>query len=85
MLETAISSALAADVTAILDSFVPKCEQSRWKTSYNTTSRMATAPPLPMMTTAAAGAARPALVCEADKGNGYVGKLGYLKLDIRHL
>ena len=58
-LDTPISSALAADVTAI-----------------KTTKRMATAPPLPITTAAAAGAASPALVWEADSGFGYVGNFG---------
>lgn len=45
--------------------------------AYNTTSRIATAPPLPIITAAAAGAASPALVCAFDRGFGYVGNLGY--------
>lgn len=55
-----MSSALAADVTAILDGV----EQSIHKRvfTHKTTSRTAIAPPFPMSTAAAAGAASPALV-----------------------
>ena len=38
---------------------------------------MATAPPFPISTAAAAGAANPALVWESERGLGYVGNLGY--------
>lgn len=37
------------------------------------------APPFPIMTVAAAGAARPALVWNAESGSGYVGKLGCVR------
>ena len=74
-LETAISSELAADVTAMLQK-ISRINKDAVEWTYNTTRRIATAPPLPMRTVAAAGAANPALVCEEDKGNGYVGNLG---------
>ena len=77
MLETAIISELTADVTAILLSgYVRLTHIAARVIAYNTTSRMVIAPPLPITTAAAAGAASPALVCDAERGFGYVGNLG---------
>ena len=78
-LDTAISSALTADVTAMLRAL--RVSQHRIPahkpTTYKTTRRIAIAPPLPITTAAAAGAASPALDCEAESGLGYVGNAGY--------
>lgn len=81
-LETAIISALTADVTAMLKREHSSARGSGspcasiWWRSYKTTSRIAIAPPLPITTAAAAGAASPALVWEGDRGLGYVGNFG---------
>jgi hypothetical protein len=68
-LDTPISSALAAEVTAIL----PRCQQrftgGRLST-YKTTNSTAIAPPFPMRTAAAAGAASPALAWFGERGDG---------------
>lgn len=81
-LDTAINSALEAEVTAMLKRNT--CQEGlspprKRCVTNNTTSSMATAPPFPIRTVAAAGAANPALVCDADSGSGYVGKRGYDK------
>lgn len=78
-LETPISSALDAEVTAILFIGASMSNTSRelCRKTNKTTSRTAMAPPFPIITAAAAGAARPALVWAGERGFGYVGKLGY--------
>lgn len=48
-----------------------------YRDTHNTTSRIAIAPPLPITTAAAAGAARPALVWDAERGFGKVGNFGF--------
>jgi hypothetical protein len=77
ILDTAMSSALAADVTAMLhETKVSVFIIRTTGVTHKTTSKSAIAPPFPINTAAAAGAANPALVCCAERGNGYVGNKG---------
>ncbi|KAH9837432.1 hypothetical protein Tdes44962_MAKER08356 [Teratosphaeria destructans] len=78
-LETAISSADVLDVTAT-DMLYQQWSCLRMPRSMHSpmNSRMSisTAPPLPARVIAVAGEERPAAFCAAERGFGYVGKLG---------
>jgi hypothetical protein len=78
ILDTAMSSALAADVTAMLQKIRLRLMSKvfGFLVTHKTTNNSATAPPFPISTAAAAGAASPALVCCGDRGDGYVGNKG---------
>jgi hypothetical protein len=54
----------------------------RVQVTHKTTNKSATAPPFPISTAAAAGAASPALVCCAERGNGNVGNNGCFYLGV---
>ena len=70
-LDTAMSSALTAEVTAMLDNAVSTSGSHLvYEGTHKTTRSTATAPPLPITAAAAAGAASPALVWDAESGLG---------------
>jgi hypothetical protein len=73
------SHAALTQTTQRRKSTTERFPNKRKKYTYNTTRSTAIAPPLPMTTAAAAGAASPALTCDGDSACGNVGNRGWIK------